>query len=69
MKKLDTVQPKELTDQIRTSITQGVLQVVGPDNLVKITDASITIDTLEPVGKHLTIKLSVDIYPDERKKP
>lgn len=64
MKKLDQIQIKALNDQIRVSITQGLLQVLGPDNAVRFTEGTVTVDQLQPgPGLHLTIKAQLDVYP------
>jgi hypothetical protein len=54
---------KALSDQIRVSVVQGILKVLGQENAIKITDGSITVDKLEPRGSRLSLRLTIDIYP------
>ncbi len=54
---------KALSDQIRLSVVQGILQVIGHEHVVKVFASQIESDKLQPAGVRLEIKLSVDIYP------
>jgi hypothetical protein len=63
LSKVDMGKSKALSDQIRVSVVQAVLQVLGQENSIRITDASLEINELQPSGNKLTVKLSIDIYP------
>lgn len=63
----DVAHNKALSDQLRVSVTQAIRQVYGTQPIIiKITDGNLTSDKLTPEGEHLTLRLSIDVYPDHR---
>ncbi len=63
LSKVDMGKSKALSDQIRVSVTQAILQVLGPEHSIRITDGTLTIDDLQPNGNKLTLRMSIDVYP------
>lgn len=59
----DLAQNKKLSDQIRISVTQGILQVLGPENIIKIIAGDVEVDRLNPIGNRIGVRLQIDVYP------
>lgn len=55
-------QSKAMEDKIRVAVTQAILQIVGPDHVIRIVSGHMEIADLLPSGQNLSLKMSIDIY-------
>lgn len=56
---------KKLQDQIKVSVTQAILQILGPGHSVKVISGNLDIADLMPIGQNVALKMSIDIYPKD----
>ena len=65
IKKSDEDIAKKMQDQIRVSVMQAIMQVLGPGYSAKVISANLDVGNLMPVGQNVAIKMSIDIYPKD----
>lgn len=63
--KTDAGKVKALNDQIRVSVTQAILSVIGAGHTIKILNCDISMDDLQPTGQEVTLRMTLNVYPKD----
>lgn len=62
MLKSDLARTKNLADQFKVNLIQGITQTMG-ESTIKFTVAEVTVTNLQPTGTQLSIKYVAEVYP------